>query len=214
MMKISRNAPKERSVIIDSHRNLVNPLQGNMFRQRVLLAVLLCLLALIGCGKVTGPDPCPTCGQTPPPEYPPRDTPARSVLYLKAGWEDMDSTRADTVFASTYQGTSLDRSDPSTGTLTFYKSDEIRALWGLKNDPLVRKITMIFPDSSLWTQFHDIADPADYVTMQINDPSMFLERSDNQDQGVHSKTFEFTARTVVEGGKTLWQIVRWNETHD
>lgn len=213
MMEISRNAPKERSAIIDSRRKPANPFQRNVFWPSALLAGVLCLLALVGCG-VTGPEPCKNCDIDPPPSYPPRDTPARAVLYLEAGWEDLDSTRADTVFASTYEGTSVNRSDPGTGTLTFYKSDEIRALWGLKHDPEVRRITMTLPDTSLWTTYHDISDPADYVTMQINDPAMLLERTDDQNQGVHSKTFEFTARTKVEGGKTLWEIIRWTETHD
>jgi len=186
----------------------------------VLGVALICIAAgLIGCG-LTGPDPCrppdPDCTQPPPPEYI-RFTPRQAVEYLRHSWADRDSTRADSIYAVDYEGNSVDLADPASGTFTFFKSDEVRAINGLKNDANVVRLDMDFPADTLgWEMFSDAADPPEWVGVQVRGPLIYVYYVDSRNDLIvsGSKTLEFKTRPVQVGSQTLWEVVRSTEVHD
>src|SRR5262245_44853871 len=102
----------------------------SLLRLVLAVATLLVIGILAGCTKDPCPPTDPKCQGPIPDPYPVRNSPVAAVEYLRLSWEKRDSTRADSVLASDYQGTSTDTQTGGTTTLSFVKSDEIRALHG------------------------------------------------------------------------------------
>jgi hypothetical protein len=171
-----------------------------------------------GCSNVTGPVPCvgDECPDPPPPPPPVRDTPANAVEYLRLAYENRDSTAADTVLADDYQGNSTDHGTTTT-TLSFVKSDEIRALHGLKDDLEITKIGMNWGTPTSWILDQYAGDPPDWVVVKISAPNILVQKTTGSDLAVSSTnltTFEFKTKPVVSGSQTLWEVVRWTEIHN
>jgi hypothetical protein len=177
-------------------------------------------LGQFGCGIFGPNDPCKDpadCGGPPPPPpavYPPRDSPVNAVEYLRVSWQERDSTRADSVLAADYQGTSTEvGSSPS--TLSFVKSDEIRALHNFKDDNSVTKVTMDFGPTGSWIP-EIRPDHPDWVVVPIRQFTILINRNSGSDDAVsssNSTTIEFKTRPVTSGSQTLWEVVRWTEVH-
>jgi hypothetical protein len=120
------------------------------------------------------------------------------------------------VYTDDYQGTSIDQADPSPSPLSFAKSDEVRAIGGLQLDPLITTVRMQFKDSTTWATEAFPGDPPDWVVVTVpNKPTILISRSDANDLMVTgSREFQFKTRPVTSGGKILWQIIRWQESHE
>src|SRR5580765_1537085 len=85
---------------------------------------------LLGCGKDDGPVK-PQVPITPRIYHIP-SAPESTVLNYAIAWVRRDSTVIDSMLTDDYQGASVDLTDPSPATLMFFKSDEIRAVSGLR----------------------------------------------------------------------------------
>ena len=198
------------------------PTQPNSPKLLAKLVLAIGLAALVGgqfgCSKIAGPPPCvgDNCDPPPPPEYPVRISPIKAVEYLQLAWQDRDSVRADSVLNVEYQGTSAEIGTTNPGTLSFVKSDEIRALHNLKENPDVSKLEMTFPPQASWILDQYLGDPLDWVVVKVNGPSIKLTESDGDILTVSpsNTTFEFKARPITSGAQTLWEVVRWLEVHN
>jgi hypothetical protein len=186
---------------------------------RLVLAIttLSAIGILAGCGE----DPCeptdPKCQGSLPDPYPLRNSPVAAVDYLKLAWANRDSTHADSVLASDYQGTSTDNGETVITTISFVKSDEMRALHGLKDDPAITSLSMDFGPQLSWRLDQYPNDPADWVVVIIDNPYIQLRTVNGLndfDVSPSRTSFEFKTKPVVEGSRTLWQVVRWEEIHD
>ncbi|HEX7077136.1 MAG TPA: hypothetical protein VF363_01810 [Candidatus Eisenbacteria bacterium] len=170
---------------------------------------VLCALATLGVGCIFDP---PKKTIIIPPKlivYPPRNTPKNAVLYLKAAWENRDSTRADTVYAVNYTGTS---SVEGVSDLTFGRLEEIRALGGVQIAQSVTRVTFDFHDPSTWIRQEYATDSSTWVAYSIPAPRIEVDQLSGSLVADQSTFFEFTMRPyVVAPGDTLWQIVRWVE---
>src|SRR5712671_5405190 len=219
MLIRGRNNPIERCSISAPHARSTPTITSKCIHFSALAAAAVCLSAgILGCGLTTKPCKGADCGGggTPPPKYPPRTTPRRAVEYLRAAWENRDSTRADTVYTADYQGTSTDQSDPIPSTLSFAKSDEVRAIGGLQLDPVITTVSLDFHDSTTWITESFPGDPPDWVVVTVpNKPTILVTKSNAADLKVTgTDRFEFKTQPVTAGGQTLWQIVRWTEVHN
>jgi hypothetical protein len=195
------------------HRN-----SPNLLFSLVLAAGLTGLaVGQFGCGNPAGPVPCKgsECDPPPPPPFPERTNPINAVEYLRHAWADRDSVHADSVLAPDYQGTSTELGSNPT-TLSFVRSDEIRALYNLKDDPDVKRLTMDFGPSTSWVVPEPYpGDPPDWVVVRVNTPNITLETIANTFVVSSSNTtFEFKAKPVTTGSQTLWEVVRWLEVHN
>lgn len=133
---------------------------------------------------------------------------------MRMAWENRDSTAADSVLADDYQGSSTDIGTTTT-TISFVKSDEIRALHGLKDDPKNTRLTMSFGSENSWVLDQYPGDPPDWVVVVVNDPAILLSQTDGDlSVSPNLTSFEFKTKPVVEGSETLWQVVRWKEVHN
>lgn len=175
---------------------------------------LLCFFAtflIAGCG---GKDPAKP--QPPVIEPPPgRTTPQQGVEYYRLAWENRDSTRVDSVLAAGYQGTSTEIG-PNPVTLSFVKSDEIRALHNMKDDVSITQVTLDFGPPSSWTQTSDPGDPPGWALVIVHNFQILINRYGGSDLAVSSSsgtTMEFKLEPTASGTDTTWQIVRWKETY-
>jgi hypothetical protein len=202
-------------------RSRIRASQPQTTQTKLLFCIVLALALLpggqVGCSNAVGPDPCKNpedCKPPDPPDYPIRNSPIKAVEYLQKAWEDRDSTRADSVLNVEYQGTSSELGT-NPGTLSFVKSDEIRALHNLKDSPDVSDIKMNFPPQGAWILDQDSGDPPDWVIVKVNNPEIVLTEADGDIQRASSTytNFEFKARPISTGGQILWEIVRWKEVH-
>ncbi len=177
------------------------------------------MLSILGFLAGCSPDPCPPtdpkCQGPIPDPYPLRNTPFNAVEYLRLSWEKRDSTRADSVLADDYQGTSTDNGTTVT-TISFVKSDETRALHGLKDDTNITSLSMSFGPQQSWRLDQYPNDPPDWVVVIIDNPYIQLRSVSGNDFDVSpdKTSFEFKTMPVVEGSRTLWQVVRWEEIHN
>jgi hypothetical protein len=149
------------------------------------------------------------------PVYPARTTPQNTVTYYKTAWENRDSTRIDSVLAVDYQGTSIDIG-PTTETLSFVKSDEIRAAYGMANDLELSLVEVNLGSSGSWNRTSYASDPPDWAVIIIPHSQIIL-RFVNGDEIVVSPyrdSNEFRLKPVATTPDTTWQIVRWTETHN
>jgi hypothetical protein len=163
----------------------------------------------MGCGK---DDPVKPLLPAAPPRYFTQSAPESTVLNYTLAWERRDSTMIDSVMADDYTGSSVDMSDPSSGTLTFTKSDETRALGRFQLDSRIRSIEILFSEPSTWTRFHDLADPVGWVTLTIPQSSIRVFWVNGMDAVAHTQ-LEFTVEAIASASDTTWKIVRWSEVH-
>jgi hypothetical protein len=135
-------------------------------------------------------------------------------MYYAAAWEDRDSTRIDSVLAADYQGTSSDLG-PSPETLSFVKSDEVRAVHQMKMDVDLTSVVVNFGPSSSWTRDSYPSDPADWAVIYIPSVQIELHSTSGADVVVSASrtTNEFKLKPTVSGADTTWEIVRWEEVH-
>lgn len=189
-----------------------------IYLSRSGLALGIVLLALASGGCIFSPNHTDRTGGggggTPVPPAPPRKTAHGAIQYLIYAWTYRDSLCADTVYTADYQGTSVDANDPTgSQTLSFAKSDEVRALGGVALSQEVSKVYMDFHLESTWTDQKYAGDPPDWVAIQINKPSITIDLVGGSSLVANdSDFFEFKVKPqVVAPGDTLWQIVRWTE---
>jgi hypothetical protein len=179
---------------------------------------LLCVSAAFLIAGCSGDDHCDDCGGFKPPPPPPleRDTPQHTVEYYRLAWQDRDSTRIDSALTADYQGTSTDIGVISE-TISFIKSDEIRATHAMKNDDTLRSVSVDFGPSSSWTRTSYAGDPPDWSVVVVPSSAITLMYangdvitvSPSNDQNL----FKLKPTTVV-GTDTTWQVIRWQEIHN
>jgi hypothetical protein len=178
---------------------------------RALLCICCVLSSLaLGCGK----DKILRDELQPPPgpRYFTPSAPESTVLNYKLAWERRDSTMIDSVLTDDYVGSSVDMTDPSSGTLTFTRSDETRALGGIKLDALINSVTITLPDPSSWARHHDLGDPPEWVTFVVSYVSILVTRTDTMDYATHTHV-EFKVKPIASASDTTWKIIRWSEVH-
>ncbi len=132
----------------------------------------------------------------------------------RVAWVNRDSSRIDSVLSDDYQGTSTEiGTNPS--TLTFFKSDEIRAVRNMEGDSNLLSVSVSFGPSSSWIRDSDPGDPPGWVVLHVPDVSIrLLWASSNEIIVSPSSTDnEFKLKPVALGTDTTWEIVRWKEVH-
>jgi hypothetical protein len=171
--------------------------------------ILICILALgLGAG-------CSDDDPVKPQQVPPvRTTPKASAEYYRLAWQSRDSTRIDSVLADDYQGTSIDMGS-TTETLTFTKSDEIRAVHNMKDDQNLVSVSVDFGPQNYWRLDSHLEDPPEWVVVIIDNPYIRLSWASADEVFVspNSTSEEFKLRPLASGPDTTWEIVRWKEVH-
>jgi hypothetical protein len=135
--------------------------------------------------------------------------------YVTA-WENRDSSRVDSVLADDYQGTSTDLASGTPEVLTFTRSDEIRAVHGLRDDANLTLVDVNLGPSGSWTRTSYIGDPPDWAVM-ITPHVQVILRFVNGDEVVVNPaqtSNEFKLKPVATLPDTIWEIVRWSEMHN
>ena len=221
-MIASVTAGTERSTIQAPHPETFGSPRANSLWNRHF-AVWLCLVGMVGSGCIFSPDKGK--GKDPPKDpitYPARNTPAGSILYLTIAWSNRDSVRIDSVYASDYEGSSVDLTDNAgSTTLVFRKSDEVHTVGALARSSEINYTNMNFNLASTWTEVQYSSDPPEWVTVQI--PQFKIEVRDIHDVGYAATSpadgetwiFEFTLRPTYPNGPSalpVWEIVRWVES--
>jgi hypothetical protein len=172
----------------------------------------------LGAGCIFSPKKDDT--KPPPPTviYPKRDTPMNTIVFLQTAWTHKDSAQIAVVYADDYAGSSVDLTDPSSSTIPFSKSDEVRAVGGLALNQQITYVEMDFKSPYSWTEVHYAGDPSDWVTVQIPHFKItVLAGSDNgfvanSDATGETWIFEFTVKPTSGPSGTTYQIVRWVES--
>lgn len=175
-------------------------------------------MILLGCGKDA---PTKPPSQTPF-VYPTRSTPENALLYMAAAFERRDSVRTDSVYADEYEGSSVDMTDPIPLVFHFPESDEVRIVSKMSQSSSISFIRVDFGSTNTWLRSHTVADPPEWVTLQI--PSFIIEvhdaiegefRTSAPSPGV-TQVFEFTLKPTTPDSTsptdTTWVIVRWVES--
>jgi hypothetical protein len=203
-MRLSISSPRDLDPAIFPRKSLAS----------IGIALLLAVVVLAGCG-IFNPDDCEDCdggggGGT---VYPPRNSPENAILYLKAAWENKDSVRVDSVYAEDYLGTSVWQSDPGGSvSLSFAKTDEVRAVGGLYLDQQISNVTLDFKPPSGWQKYQYSSDPPSYIAINIPYPKISVTRGETTYEVTETTSFEFTLKPVASApDDTLWEIIRWNE---
>jgi len=147
------------------------------------------------------------------PHYFTPSAPESTILNYKLAWQLRDSTMIDSVLTNDYAGASVDMADPPSGTLTFTRSDETRALSGIQRDPSITSVSIDLPDPSLWTRTSDPGDPPGWVTITGLRPSIRIFRSDGADVASTGSHMDFKLKPITSGPDTTWKIIRWYEVH-
>ena len=168
------------------------------------------MMALELGGCAFAPEPCRDCDPPGPVLLPRRTSPQNAVLYFKAAWEVRDSSAVDTLLAGGYTGTSVDVNDPGSGTLSFSRDDEIRAVGGLYLDQEVSFVQLDFKAPSTWVPIEYSSDPPDYVTISVPYPSISVTKGPTTYILGEVQAFEFTM-APEPGTPGIWQVVRWKE---
>ncbi|MGE5176979.1 MAG: hypothetical protein ACM3JJ_11460 [Hyphomicrobiales bacterium] len=177
------------------------------------MAVAALLVALLSGGCIFSPKKEKSGGGgTPPPPVPPRTSPHSAIDFLIYAWNYRDSTLAEQVYASDYSGTSVDQSDPQTGTLSFTKADEVRALGGLELATDITRVEVNFGPSTTWVDSKYVGDPPDWVSVAIPKPTVNIYTTSDTYTATGADNFEFKLRPVPASPDTLWEIVRWSES--
>jgi len=218
-MNSSVAADTERSTILAPHsEGLRHPHANPLWHHRFGVAV--CILGLLGGGCIFSPDQ--DNGKKPPPPitYPTRDSPQSAIFFYQKAWVNKDSAQVAVVYADDYTGSSVDLTDPTSTTLNFVKSDEVRSVGWLALNQRIVYLDMNFYSYLNWQEIQYPDDPSDWVTLQI--PHFRIEVRDvdsnsflaTNDAGV-TWIVEFTLKPVSQPtGPPLWEIVRWKESRE
>jgi hypothetical protein len=175
-------------------------------------ALLLAVVLASGAGCIFDPPTKPPGGKVvkEPTPYPRPYTPENAILYLKAAWENRDSTRADSIYADNYRGTS---SESGVQLPPFTKTDEVRAVGGVQIDPDVNGVSLNFGSPSTWRRQVYSNDPPNWVAYSIQSPDIRVYTTTDELVANKSTSFEFKLQSyAVAPGDTLWQIIGWTET--
>ncbi len=156
-------------------------------------------------------------GGTPPP--PPRIYPLLVDPYsvmdaLRTAYVQRDTTEIKLLYDNSYEGTSIDHTDPSPTLLIFSKADEVRHVSALAHDASILNVSL-FPSLAM-LRSHDLADPPGWSTIQS--PMTSLEISDSLatrrvDFATETMEFTFIPHTPdpTSVTDTTWKIIRWTE---
>jgi hypothetical protein len=103
---------------------------------------------------------------------------------------------------------------PVTETLTFTKSDEIRAVHNMKLDADLTRVTVDLGHSSSWIRDSYAGDPPGWAVLTVPTSHILLSYASGSDLATSiNSSNEFKLKPIVSGADTTWQIVRWKEIH-
>ncbi len=181
---------------------------------RALLAAVVLLTVVAGCGKhnLTGPIP----GSTP--SYAVPSTPSAVLSNLSLAYSLRDSTAYKAAFDVDYIGTSVDNSYRTPVMYTFHSDDEARHISALAvSHTLTRTILQFLPPL---IRFTDLKDPPGWETIQIPSGQFRVEIDDGVttlSAGFNEMNeFKFIPTTPASASPTdtTWKISRWTEIHN
>lgn len=145
------------------------------------------------------------------PRYFTPSAPESTVLNYALAWERRDSTMIASVLTDDYAGTSVDMTDPSPATLTFTKSDEIRAVGGLALDSGVSRVDVNL--GGPWIRINSPGDPPEWKIIQRTGVMLSITYANSNDLHSNNSTLEFKLKPIASGSDTTWKIIRWSEVH-
>jgi hypothetical protein len=169
---------------------------------------LLLALCVLGCGHdkiLRPPEPVPI--------YPDPDSPQNAVLIYKTAWERRDSVAVMAILDPSYQGTSVDQTDPSSGTLLFSRHDEVRVVEGMLVDPEIINVVVDLRAQATWIRSAYESDPPGWATIAIPNPRVEVTTTVNT-YVTGMILMEFKLKPTPISGSTTdttWAIVRWTE---
>ncbi len=175
------------------------------FYLALLSAVLLAAPA--GCGSDKGTNPIQSHG----PRYPILSSPQNVLVSMELAYSARDSSAYDSLFDSTYVGTSFDPNNLN--QLNFTKADERRHVSALARTPSIVNVSVQFPHPLI--RETDGADPPGWATIHIQ--NALIEISDSPSSVFITpnvtQEFKFEPTTPSAGSPTdtTWHIVRWTE---
>ncbi|HET9939987.1 MAG TPA: hypothetical protein VFR25_02695 [Candidatus Eisenbacteria bacterium] len=135
---------------------------------------------------------------------------------LILSYQSRDSTEYDSLYASSYIGTSTNlNAPPGNQTSTFHLADEAAHIAALAKSTTISSIVLDLGPSSTWTRLpsDDVTHP-EWAMIQIGAGNFHGEISDGGTswsiQSINPMIFAFTP-TVAAPGDTTWKIIRWTE---
>jgi len=177
----------------------------------VALVALVLAAALAGCGQDKVMNAIPPTPK--PPLYPLLVNPYSVLDALTTAYQRRDTTEIKALYDDSYQGRSIDGTDPSPTFLMFTKSDEVRHVATLAHTSLLH-LSLI--EANGLVRIHDVTDPPGWTT--IRNPYRSLSISDSlKTRGVDFTTemneFKFIphAPDPTSVTDTTWKIVEWTE---
>jgi hypothetical protein len=188
-----------------------------MMRRLVFAIALAAPLAIDGCGK-DGP------GKIVEPQrdlYPDRSTPTNTLIRLASAFARRDSVVTASVYADDYDGSSIDMTDPNADTLSFNRGDEVRAVGAMALSGGIYFTRMELYSQATWSQFHNVTDPPNWITIQIPHFTIEIRDASGADFTATSESpgdtwiFEFTLKPTPDTSSptdTTWTIARWVES--
>ena len=181
-----------------------------VMRRAGWVVVALAAAFLGGCGSDDPVEP----KRPPTPTYPPRTSPQHVLEALALSYVNRDSTEYNSLYDSTYVGTSTDLNDPpDTQVSTFRYADEAAHIGTLAR---LTTITSVFLDLGPVTSWTRLAsdDPSHPEWAMIQIPYSHGQIYDGATlyEFLTSNPMTFAFRpNVPTPGDTTWTIIRWNE---
>jgi len=170
------------------------------------------ILAMLSSGCIFSPK---TDDRPPPPvqkTYLDPISPENVLENLKTAYEARDSVEYKNIYATSYEGTSTDLSDPSPTVSTFRYADETAHMGKLAQVTTI--ISVVF-DIGLRSTWHvidsdDQAHP-EWKMVQINASKIQIYDGATLYSAISTNAITFTFEATSVNGLTTWKIVRWNE---
>jgi hypothetical protein len=175
----------------------------------VVIAVLLCALALVGCGEkhhFLAP-------VLRPPIYQQPSVPEVVLQNLALAYAHRDSTEYKSLFDGNYQGSSIDMRNPSPQVLTFTKADEAQHIAGLAKSTTITSVNLQL--RPVLVRLTDAGDPPGWALIQNPIFSLSIYDAPNSyDIRPSAETMEFRFIPTLDSSSptdTTWKIIRWTE---